>query len=235
MAGEAAHSSGVPAPPASAPPSAPSNESRCGVYFLDTLYSNLSGTSRAVPTSTSSDEVPTFVDPVEFWPEQLSLSVTVAEPESHHPVYAATVEIAGVGREDSGCAHRFFAWRQLKNDLVMLGMQPELVNAGFPATYLRNVFGISLNEDQQSGRAARLSAWLQRMVQSPDLPQEAAIRLAMFLNVSYTETESMAEQTLDAEAAEAEATAETGVVDVAEAEEAKTEAKAPKGEDLATE
>ena len=55
--------------------------------------------------------------------------------------------------------------------------------------YIRNSFGIRLNEDQQSGRAAGLGLWLKRMVDSPDLPQEAAIRLAMFLNVSYTEKE----------------------------------------------
>ena len=108
--------------------------------------------------------------------------------EGYSPLhYAATVEIAGVGREDSGCAHRFFAWRQLKNDLLSLGMDAAIVDDGFPRTYIRNSFGIRLNEDQQSGRAASLDAWLKRMVESPDLPQEAAVRLAMFLNVGYTE------------------------------------------------
>ena len=122
-------------------------------------------------------------------PLSLPRSLPTSPPRRAYLLPAATVEIAGVGREDSGCAHRFFAWRQLKNDLVSLGMDSALVNTGFPRTYIRNSFGIRLNEDQQSGRAAGLSSWLKHMVDSPDLPQEAAVRLAMFLNVSYTEKE----------------------------------------------
>ena len=99
---------------------------------------------------------------------------------------------------------------------MALGVDHELVSDGFPRTYIRNMFGLRLSEDQQSGRAAGLDAWLKRMVESPDLPVEAAVRLAMFLDVSVTYSEGGAASEAGGPVAEEEAKGEVVEVDPAQ-------------------
>ena len=116
--------------------------------------------------------------PADFWPQDLSVTVTAVDGEDGHPLFAVAVSVAGEVVEAAGRTHRFGAFRDAKNEAAK--HDTHKANAGFPRTYIRNKLGVALTPAQLFERAQGLQAWINAMI-TAELPLTAADVLKAFL------------------------------------------------------